>query len=81
MILYGYVATRLCTKDREWNETIVDDCQTEAYKLLQSKTMGITNTTTLIEYSSELSNLTNTPFPILPQDTITTSNILDMITR
>ena len=79
--LYGYVATRLCTKDREWIESIVDDCQTEAYKLLELKTMGITNTTALIEYSSELSNLTNTPFPILPQDTITTSNILDIITR
>ena len=57
----------------------MDDCQTGAYKLLESKAMGNINTTALIEYSSELSNLTNTLYPILPQDVITASDILDMI--
>lgn len=79
MIFLYHLAIRLCTEDREWDESIVDDCQTEAYKLLELKTMGNINATALIEYSSELSNLTNTLYPILPQDIITASDILDMI--
>ena len=57
----------------------MDECQTEAYKLLESKAIRNVDITALIEYSSELSNLTNTLFPILPQDVITASDILDMI--
>ena len=68
-------------QNKEWDISSVDDCQTEAYKLLESRVKESTNTTTLIEYASELSNLTNTQFPILPKDMITASNILDMIVK
>ena len=59
----------------------MDDCQTEEYTLLESKVMGNINVTTLIECSSELSNLTNTSMPILPQDVIIANDILDTVIR
>ena len=65
----------------EWSLSNVDDCQTESYKSLETRLMGNINATTLIEYTSELSSLTNTLLPLFPQDIITTSNILDTIIR
>ena len=67
----------------EWSLSNVDDCQTESYKSLETRLMGNINATTLIEYTSELSSLTNTStlLPLFPQDIITTSNILDTIIR
>ena len=74
-VYYMYhLATRLCIENSEWSVPSVDDCQTEAYKLLESRVMESINATTLIEYTSELSNLTNTQLCILPQDIITASN-------
>ena len=68
-------------ESNEWSASFVDDCQTEEYILLESKVMGNISVTTLIECSSELSNLTNTSMPILPQDVIITNDILDTVIR
>ena len=68
-------------ENSEWSLSNVDDCQTEPYKSLEMRLMGNINATTLIEYISELSNLTNTLLPILPQDIITASNILDTVIK
>ena len=68
-------------ESNEWSASFVDDCQTEEYTLLESKVMGNINVTTLIECSGELSNLTNTPIPILPQDVIIANDILDAVIR
>lgn len=68
-------------ENSEWSLSNVGDCQAESYKLLETRLMGNINATTLIEYVSELSNLTNTLLPIFPQDIITASNILDTIIK
>ena len=68
-------------ENSEWSLSNVDDCQTASYKSLEMRLVGNINATTLIEYTSELSNLTNTLLPILPQDIITASNILDTIIK
>ena len=75
------VATRLCTENSEWSVPNVDDCKTEVLESLESRVTGSINTTALVEYTSELSNLTDTQFSILPQDIITISNILDTVIK
>ena len=81
ILLNLLLATRLCMENSEWNVSNVDDCQTEPYKSLESRVMENDTTTALIEHAFELSNFTNTVLPILPQDIITTGNILDMIIK
>ena len=68
-------------ESNEWSASFVDDCRTEEYTSLESKVMGNIDVTTLIECSSELSNLTNTLMPILPQDVIIANDILDAVIR
>ena len=76
------VSNRICMENSEWSvSNDMDDCQTEPYKSLESRVMENDTTTALIEYTSELSNFTNTVLPILPQDLITISDILDMIIK
>ena len=65
----------------EWTMSVVDGCQTEAYRVLELKVIKNINATLLLKYSSELSELTNTLLPIFPQDIITISNILNTVIR
>jgi len=67
----------------EWSVSKVDDCQTETYKLLEERVMEDINADLigLIEYTSNLSNLTSTLSPILPQDLMSSSNILDTVIK
>ena len=68
-------------ESNEWSMSNVDNCQTEPYKSLESRLMENDTATILLGYAFELSNFTNTVLPILPQDIITTINILDMIIK
>ena len=76
-----HLATRICMENSEWSVPNVDYCQTRPYVSLETRVMGNVSVTELIEYTGGLSNLTDTLLPILPQDVITTSKILDTIIK
>ena len=73
----------MCMEGSEWSVSKVDDCQTETYKLLEERVMEDIDADLigLIEYTSNLSNLTSTLSPILPQDLMSSSNILDAVIK
>ena len=77
-------ATRECSEGGVWNPSNVSNCQSAEYTKLEMEVTRITSTavniTTLITFTSKLSNITSKQQEaILPQDVATASGILTMI--
>ena len=79
----GLIATRRCLKDGIWSSPNVSNCQSPVYRELEAEVESITSTTmnitTLVMFTSELSDITTMERAILPQDIVTASNILTTI--
>ena len=76
--------TRSCLEDGIWSSPDVSNCQSPVYIELETEVQRITSTTvvnitTLIMFTSELSDITTTEQAILPQDIVTASDILTTI--
>ena len=79
-----FIATRECLEGGVWNSPDVSNCKSAEYTDLETEVQNVTSTavniTTLITFTSELSNITSVQQEaILPQDVVTASNILTMI--
>ena len=79
-----FIATRECLDGGVWNSPDVSKCQSAEYTDLETEVQNITSTavniTTLIMFTSELSNITSAQQEaILPQDVATASDVLTMI--
>ena len=83
-VITDVIATRECLEGGKWNSSNVSNCQSTEYTDLETAVQNIISTavniTTLITFTSELSNITSAQQEaILPQDVATASNILTMI--
>ena len=83
-VITDFIATRECLEGGVWDSPDVSNCQSAEYTDLETAVQNITSTavniTTLIMFTSELSNITSAQQEaILPQDVATASNILTMI--
>ena len=83
-VITDVIATRECLEGGVWNSPDVSNCQSAEYTDLETAVQNITSTavniTTLIMFTSELSNITSAQQEaILPQDVVTASNILTII--
>jgi len=78
-----FAATRKCSEDNEWESPDVFTCESESFKMLETKVQNMNqpNTTTLISYADELKTITNASQPILPRDVLTASKILDELIK
>jgi len=76
-----FIATRKCSEDGKWQLSDVFTCETEPFKILQTKVQDNNqpNATTLITYANELKTVTSGSLPILPQDVLTANEVLDTI--
>ena len=64
-----------------WDSSDVSSCQSTDIIELETQVQNLTaaNVSTLMIFTSELSNITSTEGAILPQDAVTATNILTMI--
>ena len=75
-----FTATRRCLESGTWSLPDVSNCQSTEFIELESKiNLTTTDVMTLLMYTSELSNITDTEQAILPKDVVTASNILTKI--